>query len=406
MKKIIIFLLIIINADATENMNVYSWNTFLQKALEASFRIKQDDAQLLVEKGKIAQSTLLQNPTIEIAFDDGLEKSVEYTYLEVSQKLPTWGENDAKKKVAEFEYEYALNAKEKTALQVQYKAASLFNKLYNLKTQLSILEEQLIKVELLVKVSKNREDSGDISGLESARINIMKQELVSKVKSLQGTYLELQFVAQSLLNVDGEILLSGELFKAQNIQVQELIASLKVSPKYLQSKSEVQVAQHNLALTKARKYASPELYVYSERDFNLKSKVDDFYGIGFRLSVPLWNRQESQIEINNARIQKNTLKSQEVLYTLQRDVRANYELYRNTLKQLDDYEKNLLEPAKKYYKVNTFSFELGETSLLELLDAQTIYLQSQLEYQNYVAQSNFYYLQLCKAASIDLLKDN
>jgi cobalt-zinc-cadmium efflux system outer membrane protein len=406
MKTIILSLMIIINVNASENNSIYTWNNFIQKALDVSFSIKQDDAQILIEKEKITQSTLLENPTFAMAFDDGLEGGVDYTYLEVSQKLPTWGENDSKKKIAKFESEHAFKTKQKRVLQVQYKAALLFQKLHTLKVQFSILEEQLKKVKLLEKISMKREASGDISGLEPLRINIMKQQVITKIKSLESRYLKVQLEAQSLLHVEGEVIVSGEYMKSQNVQVNELIKSLEQSPEYLQSKNELQVAKEKLVLTKAMRYASPELYMYSERDFNRNNQVDDFYGVGFRIAVPLWNRQESQIQMNNVQIQKSNLKYQEVLYKLQRDVKGYYELYTNKLNQLEDYEKNLLKPAKKYYEVNTFSFEFGEVSLLELLDAQTLYLQSQLEYQDFVAQSNFYWLQLCDAASINLLKDN
>ena len=138
----------------------------------------------------------------------------------------------------------------------------------------------------------------------------------------------------------------------------------------------------------------------------MNNDLKDIFGFGIKLSIPLWNRQGSQIEMKRAEIQKNSIKAQEVLYKLQKNVGNNYKLYQNSSQQFEEYKKNLLDPSKEYYEVSVLSFELGETTLLELLDAQRLYVQSQLEYQAIISQSNLHWLQLCNAASINLLKDN
>jgi len=48
MKIIILSLLMMIGVYAAEKSNSYTWNTFAQKALDASFAIRQDDAQLTI----------------------------------------------------------------------------------------------------------------------------------------------------------------------------------------------------------------------------------------------------------------------------------------------------------------------------------------------------------------------
>ncbi len=406
MKPIVLSLVMIINIYAAQNSSPYSWNTFMQKALDASFSLKHDNAQIAFEKGKISQSTLWENPDFEIEFDDRLEDSMTYTYLEVSQKLPAWGANVYKKRGAQAELESAKYAKGMTALQVQYHAASLFFKINFITTQLDILDQQLEQIHYLRKITTAREDVGEISGLERSRIDIMKQQIAMKKQSLKNSYLEAQLEAQSLLNIEGDISLLGTLVKPNKIKVDMLVTSLEQSPKYRLYSSKVSVAKNELSLVKTQRYALPELHLYQERESDVNNQTQSTYGFGIRLSIPLWDRQDSQIEIKKAVIQKNNIKAQEVLYTLQRDVRTYYRLYQNSLQQFQEYKIALLEPSKEFYEVTAYSFELGEKSLLELLDAQTLYFQSQLEYQALISQSNFYWLRLSDAASINLLKDN
>jgi len=406
MKIIILSLLMMIDVYAAEKSNSYTWNTFAQKALDASFAIRQDDAQLTIEKEKISQATLWENPTLEMAFDNGFGKSIDYSYIEFSQKLPSWGENTHKKRAAQFELESKAHIKDRTILQVQYTAAALFQKMHLVKRQLNIVDQQLKKTEQLQEKTISREKSGDISGLERSRIDIMKQQIAMKRFGLKNSYLKMQFEAQTLLNVNDTILLSGDIVKPGKRNITLLIESLKLSPEYRHYEAKVQAAKEELALAKATRYGSPELYAYSRQELVLNNNTTSYSGFGFRLTVPLWDRKDSQIEIQSVNIQKNSIRAQEVIYGLERNVRSYYTLYKNVSKELKNYKKSLLDPSRKYSEISTISFELGEKSLLELLDAQTLYFKNQLEYQTLILEANFYWLQLCSAASINLLKDN
>lgn len=406
MKIIILSFVMMVSVYAAEKSHSYTWHTFAQKALDASFAIRQDDAQLTIEKEKISQSTLWKNPGLEMEFDNGFKDSVEFSYMEFSQKLPAWGENTHKKRAAQFELESSSQIKERTILQVQYKSASLFEQIHSLNRQLAIVEQQLKKIERLQEISVSRERSGDISGLERSRIDIMKQQVAMQEHELKLSYLKMQFEAQKLLNVNDTIALRGDIVKPGKENINMFMESLKLSPEYRYYEAKVQTAKEELALAKSTRYGSPELYAYSKREPDINNNRNDISGFGFRLSVPLWDRKDSQIEIQKVAIQKNSIKAEEVLYSLERNVKSYYTLYNNILKELKKYKNNLLEPSKKYYKVSTRSFELGEKSLLELLDAQTLYFQNQLEYQTLISESNFYWLQLCNAASLNLLKDN
>lgn len=405
MKIFLLSVVIIINLYAANNSNTYQWKTFIQKAVEASFSIKSDEVQLSVEKEKVVQSTLWENPTLEMSFDDGLGSSIEYTYFEVSQKLPAWGENSSKKRAAQFLLESAKYAKDSTLLNVQYQAAYLFQNIYFLKKQIDILEQQLANIQDLQKKSKNRENLGEISGFESSRIEILRQQVIMQKQSFQNRYIKLTLEAQLLLHTDSEILISGEVIQPTKSEVEMMIASLEKSPEYAQHEAMLQATKQELAIVKATRYALPELYAYSERNLNLNNDVESTHGFGFRLSLPLWNAQDSKIEMQNAKIQKSSIKTQEVLYKLKNRAGNYHTLYKYSSQQFEDYKKNLLDSSKKYYETCVLLFEFGETSLLELLDAQTLYFQSQLEYQNLVSQSYVYWLQLCNAASINLLKD-
>ncbi len=405
MKKIILSFVFIINVYATQNSS-YHLDTFIQKAISASFAVELNEAQIELEKANIDSSSLWRNPDFDLAFDNGLGNSVDYTYLELSQKLPAFGEIKYKKNSAVAGLNSATHQRDITNLQVQYRAAYLFSQIVFLKSQLYILDQQISKVDYLQELTTVLEETGDLSGLEKMRIDIMREQIIVKKQRLKKSYLKVQIQAQSLLNIDEEISLLGDTLKPKKVDITSLISSLEKSSKYLLYESKVYKSKQELALTKTKLYALGEIYLYQEREESNNKNIENIVGIGLRLSIPIWNNQDSQIEIKNAQINKDSIKAKEILYMLKRDVDKYYKLYQNALTQSIQYNEGLLIPSKKFYEVSRLSYEVGEKSLLELLDAQTLYFQSQLDYNTLIFESKQYWLQLYKAASINLLKEN
>ncbi|CAA6826240.1 MAG: Unknown protein [uncultured Sulfurovum sp.] len=58
MKITILLLLVMHYCHAIESTERYSLNSFIEKALEASFALKQDETQLHIDKSRVTQSTL------------------------------------------------------------------------------------------------------------------------------------------------------------------------------------------------------------------------------------------------------------------------------------------------------------------------------------------------------------
>ena len=217
-----------------------------QKAVDASFIIKQDEAQLSIEKNKIIQATIWENPTLEMSFHDGLSNNIDYTYFEFSQKLPAWGETSFKKQAAQFSLQSAQYAKGATLLKVQYRAASLFQDIYFLKKKVDILNQQLITIRILQEKLKAREDLGEVSGFESSRIEILRQQVIIKKQSLQNYHIKLALDAQLLLKVDKDISILGTIVKPEGSEIQIMLESLKKSPEYAKYEAMQQVEKQGL----------------------------------------------------------------------------------------------------------------------------------------------------------------
>lgn len=107
---------------------------------------------------------------------------------------------------------------------------------------------------------------------------------------------------------------------------------------------------------------------------------------GFSISVPIRIFDKNQGE--KARTSIEITRSERLRDAAQsgalRDVDSAYATLENTLQQLRPYKQTYLQEAQQIRDTVTFSYQNGAASLLEFLDAQRAYRDTQLSYLNLV----------------------
>ena len=110
-------------------------------------------------------------------------------------------------------------------------------------------------------------------------------------------------------------------------------------------------------------------------------------GVDFGLSVPtpIWYQNQGQIAtaLGNKRTEEAGLLR--MRNTLVREVNQYFQDARTTAELIDVFEKGLLKQSQEALRIAQFSFQQGESSLLEVLDAQRVLRQILFDY----AQARF-----------------
>ncbi len=108
--------------------------------------------------------------------------------------------------------------------------------------------------------------------------------------------------------------------------------------------------------------------------------------LGFSVSLPIRIFDKNQGE--KARTSIEITRTQQLRDAAQsgalRDVDSAYATLENTLQQLRPYKQTYLQEAQQIRDTVTFSYQNGAASLLEFLDAQRAYRDTQLSYLNLV----------------------
>jgi len=101
---------------------------------------------------------------------------------------------------------------------------------------------------------------------------------------------------------------------------------------------------------------------------------------GLSVPLPLWYRREGEIASSLGVKRRNEAELLRTRNELAREVHQHFQDARTTAELIEVFDKGLLKQAQEALRLAQFSFQHGASSLLEVLDAQRVQRQIQLDY--------------------------
>ncbi|MDH5642493.1 MAG: TolC family protein, partial [Nitrospira sp.] len=101
---------------------------------------------------------------------------------------------------------------------------------------------------------------------------------------------------------------------------------------------------------------------------------------GLSVPLPLWYRREGEIASSLGVKRREEAELLRARNELAREVHQHYQDARTTAELIDVFDRGLLRQAQEALRLAQFSFQHGASSLLEVLDAQRVQRQIQLDY--------------------------
>ncbi|QNK64025.1 TolC family protein [Pedobacter sp. PAMC26386] len=152
------------------------------------------------------------------------------------------------------------------------------------------------------------------------------------------------------------------------------------------------VAERSLALVKANR--TIDLGINAGLQFNGVSKNEEAptpyhrtFSAGFSVPLKFSNHYKGDLKAAQSTIKQAGVQYEQVLQQIQVEVTQAYFNYTAAQKQVQQYKNGLLTEGKKILTAKMYSYKRGETSLLEVLNAQRTYNEVQQGF--YESQSNY-----------------
>ncbi len=153
-----------------------------------------------------------------------------------------------------------------------------------------------------------------------------------------------------------------------------------------------QLSQRLLQLARANRVIDLGIslgFTYNGEARNETAPTPQFTAINAGLSIPLKfsNLKTGDLKAAKFKIDQDETAYQEVLLRIQVEVTQAFLNYQAAQKQVQLFDSNMLLEAKAILDGKVYSYKRGETSLLEVLNAQRTYNETQLSY--YEARYNY-----------------
>ena len=146
-----------------------------------------------------------------------------------------------------------------------------------------------------------------------------------------------------------------------------------------------EVASKALKATRRERNTDVDLSIAVSRNarvHNEEAPAPPFTGVTAGIAIPLKfsNFNKGSVRAARFREQQAELQYQEACLTVQTEVMQAYRMYEVCSQQVEAYDNGLLRQAAEVMEGKNYSYQRGEVSLLEVLDAQRTYDDVQAQY--------------------------
>ena len=242
----------------------------------------------------------------------------------------------------------------------------------------------------LAKSDSIRLASGKIMEVEAIQskleADIMYNEVLQAETDLKQAYMQLSLfvgttVTDTLFHPVEELKKPEQAFVLNGLiegaieHRSDLLAALK----------NTEVARRELILAKREKRPDVEFslgWSHNKRVRNEEAPAPAFNGVSAGIAIPLSFSSLNRGAVNAARFRARQaeLQYEQMCLQVQREVLGAYQQFQSQALQVKHYEGGILKQAQDVLEGKIYSYNRGEVSLLEILNAQRTYDEVQAQY--------------------------
>ena len=269
-----------------------------------------------------------------------------------------------------------------TRINLTAKVRKAYWTLITARAELDLAEQAQGLAEDFLQKAKRRYEVGETTNLEFIKAKVEKARAENLRTQLENNERISLAELNNLLNrdINAQILTTDSLkYEPLTIDLEEAQEqALKIHPKLQMSTQSIKTAQLNRTLAWGSFLPSIEIG-YFQQTLNGNP---EFRGAEIGLSIPLWFlfNQRAKIQAASARIREMEFSFRSRTNDIILQVKTAYENTKTAETHLQLFQKNLLTEAEEVYRIAKISYDEGESSYLELLDAQRTFIDVKREY--------------------------
>jgi cobalt-zinc-cadmium efflux system outer membrane protein len=283
---------------------------------------------------------------------------------------------------------------------LSFNVAQQFINVLLARSNLEFATEALNSFQKTVNINEDRYKSGDISKGDFLMIKVQLLQFQTDVHSarlakIQALNTLRQLIGYEAVPRDYDVVGALE-YAPVRARLDDLEATaLRERPDLRAAELGVNAAESQVSLAKAN--GKQDLNI----SFNFSHVSQASTGsMFFNIPLPVFNRNQGEIARSRYAVDQAAFQAKAAEQTALTDVKNAYEAVQTSQEVVDLYQSGYLNEAQQSRDISEFAYKQGAAALLDFLDAERSYRQTQLAYRQSLAQQMLSLEQLREATGV------
>ncbi|MCL8535414.1 TolC family protein [Chryseobacterium gallinarum] len=364
-----------------------------------------------IAEASVQSAGMFPDPQWELeTTNNGVNKNMGHVYgTSIGWTLELGGKRKARINLAETQWELSKIQLQDFFRNLRADASLAYVEVLKAKALLEVQQDSYQNIVRLAKSDSIRYRLGTISLITSKQSKLEAASLLNEVYQAESagqqalTYLSVFLSDQKIADRD----VSGD-FNAFNrdFNLDDLILhALNERADVLAAKQNIQVTKSQINLERANRVIDLGISAGAEHHTEATNEIapsPTVNAVKLGISIPLKfsNRRNAGLKIAEMVHSRAEVEYQQIEQGIRAEVMQAYQQYRATQKQVKQFHNGMLTEAENILEGITYSYKRGESSILEVLNAQRTYNGIRKDYYQALADNAAALIELERKAGI------
>jgi len=395
--------------------NEITFDQFLKEVAQANLDYAAQRYNVSIAEASVAAAKVFPNPTLGLTggFDvtqSGSERLPSTAGAALTQTLELGGKRKYRILGARQSYAATAATLDGFLRNLKLDAAGAFADALALARSAEQKRQSAEYLRRLAETQRARLRAGDISQADLLQTQVEQQQFQNEVLAAQG---DAEKAAEALAGFLGRnrgqtVLIPKGSLETTNRQfdVSRLLAdALRTRPDLVALRHTRDAAQSKFHEEKANRIPNVDVgaaVTHSTDSENSIAPSPEFNSLGLTLSlpIPLWNRNEAAIATARYAAEQAHTQLQAAELKTEVQLRQAFTSYQSAVERVGNYQSGILKDADALLEAKRLSYQRGQSSLLELLDAQRTDNEVRSSHNSALADKAKALIELQRAAGI------
>jgi len=408
-KSTILFVIFYVTTVAVraQEQRILTFNEYLNNVKNSNVSYLAEKYNVDIADAMVKASKVFPDPELSLSYANNQNWNLQMGYgidAELNYTLELGGKRKARIQVAQSEKEMTEALLEDYFRNLRADATIAYLMALKQKTNLETQKSSYEQMARLAQVDSIRFSLGDIMEVDARQSKLEAATMLNDLYSSEGELREALInlaLLQGNMNMELPDSISGSFdYYKRNFDLSALITTAQNNRADLLAALKFnEVSQNNLQLAKASRVIDLGISLggnYSSIVRNEIAPAPAFKSIMAGISVPLKfsNTNKGELRAAQFAVQQSEKQYEVLELQIKSEVMQAYHKYEIACRQVEQFNTELLHEAEIICRKKIYSYERGETSILEMLNAQRTLNDIQLSYNEKLYE--------CTAALVEL----